>query len=223
MIIYIRRPFAHLFLIPNPWFLIFPMRGHETEIKLKVANPRATKRKLAELGFAATGPRRFERNLLFDFPDLRLRKARSALRLRFEKDRNLMTYKGAPLNHSGYKVRREIETKVEDGRQVREAFEALGLREMFRYEKYRTTYHQPLNSIDRNTKRADSSGEVVFDQTPIGDFLELEGPKRWIDSVARRLGYTRNDYITQSYAALYLARCVERGVKPGNMVFGKRR
>ena len=40
-------------------------------------------------------------------------------------------------------------------------------------------------------------------QTPIGVFLELEGPESWIDQTARRLGFGPGDYVTCSNAALY--------------------
>jgi adenylate cyclase class 2 len=60
----------------------------------------------------------------------------------------------------------------------------------------------------------------MLDQTPIGDFLELEGSPAWIDRTACALGYSPDDYITASYGALYLARCQARGVEPGHMVFG---
>jgi adenylate cyclase class 2 len=63
---------------------------------------------------------------------------------------------------------------------------------------------------------------VVFDETPIGNYLELEGPQRWIDEVARQLGYSRRDYITESYAALYLKKCQVEGKTPGNMIFPAR-
>ena len=42
---------------------------------------------------------------------------------------------------------------------------------------------------------------------PSGNYLELEGPQRWIDEVARQLGYSRREYITESYAALYRKKC----------------
>jgi adenylate cyclase class 2 len=199
------------------------MHDQETEIKLRVADPRAIKRKLASLGFVPAEPRHFERNLLFDFPDLRLRHARSVLRLRFERARNLVTFKGAPLDSPGYKVRREIETEVKDGRRLKEAFEALGLREVFRYEKYRTAYAARRRRKSSASGHAGQSGQVVYDETPIGNFIELEGPKRWIDALAHQFGYGRNDYVTASYVALYLAKCAEDKVKPGNMVFRQRK
>ena len=111
---------------------------HETEVKLEVRNPRALKRLLAGLGLERFKTRHFESNYLFDFPDLRLRKARCLLRVRFAGRHGMFTFKGAPLRSRQYKIRREIETVVQDGHRLREILESLGLREVFRYEKYRT-------------------------------------------------------------------------------------
>ncbi len=189
------------------------MPHRETEIKLEVRDPRELRRRLRKFGFDTVRARHFERNLLFDFPDRRLRRAQCLLRLRWVGREALLTFKGAPLRNSRYKVRREIETTVEAGAGLVEIFRALGLREVFRYEKYRTVL--ALSSRKRG------GAELVYDETPVGDYLELEGPRRWIDRVASRLGYGPNDYITLSYATLYLEKCRARGVKPGNMVFHK--
>ena len=62
---------------------------------------------------------------------------------------------------------------------------------------------------------------MTLDETPIGNFIELEGPRRWIDKVARQFGYTRADYITASYAVLYFEHCRKRGIRPTHMVFRK--
>ena len=64
---------------------------------------------------------------------------------------------------------------------------------------------------------------MVYDETPIGNYLELEGPKGWIDAVAAQLGYRRQDYITESYVRLYYQKRAELGRKPVNMVFKNRR
>ncbi len=80
---------------------------------------------------------------------------------------------------------------------------------MFRYEKFRTTYTLP----------GISGLKVEFDETPIGFFLELEGNAGAIDRAARLLGYTRSDYMTSTYGALYIADCRRRGRKPSNMLF----
>jgi adenylate cyclase class 2 len=86
---------------------------------------------------------------------------------------------------------------------------ALGLQPVFRYEKFRTTYALP-----------DVLGlKVELDETPVGIYLELEGPVAGIDRAARLLGYARNDYMTDTYGSLYLAACRRRGRKPGDMLF----
>ena len=60
---------------------------------------------------------------------------------------------------------------------------------------------------------------MTVDETPIGSFLEIEGPPEWIDSTASRLGFSADDYILESYGRLYLAACERQGVQPTNMVF----
>jgi len=203
----------------------------EIEIKLEVRDPRALKRRLAELGFRRVKARHFESNRLLDFPNLALRQAQRVLRLRFADGKCLLTFKGAPARSRHYKVRTELEAEVEDGRGLKEILERAGLREVFRYDKYRTEYApgagrkdilRPGGTVRRtrgSTPRAPERGELVYDETPIGNYVELEGPKRWIDEVAGRLGYERPDYITLSYAALYYQKCREQGKRPANMVF----
>jgi adenylate cyclase class 2 len=52
------------------------------------------------------------------------------------------------------------------------------------------------------------------DETPIGNFVEIEGTPRWIDHTARLLDFSSNDYIKRSYGYLYLADCRERKIRP---------
>jgi adenylate cyclase class 2 len=190
---------------------------HETEIKLPVSGLRPVRDRLKSLGFRVVEPRHFESNRVFDFADLRLRKARCLLRLRMEGTRCLVTFKGTPLDSRAYKVRREIETRVADGRRMEGILAALGLEEKFRYDKYRTT-------LARQPGKAGALRAVVeLDETPIGVFLELEGPARWIDAVACELGYSRMDYITESYGALFFAWRRREGRRARNMVFSRGR
>lgn len=190
---------------------------HETEIKLPVQNVKALRRHLRELGFQRVRARYFESNHLFDFPDQRLRKARCLLRLRFEGTQSVLTFKGAPLRSDQYKIRREVESHVGDALRVKEILGGLGLEETFSYEKYRTVY------APGTRRKASGPPYLVYDETPVGNYLELEGPAPWIDKVARQLGFTRDDYITSSYAALYWQKCLKLGKKPGNMVFSNRK
>jgi len=86
----------------------------------------------------------------------------------------------------------ETETKVADGKKMDAILRALGYRPTFRYEKFRAQW------------RGDK-GHVVIDETPIGSFGEIEGPPRWIDTTAARLGIQRGDYITDTYAGLFFS------------------
>ena len=189
----------------------------ETEIKLLARDRKQVGKRLSQLGFKVLEARHFESNYLFDFPDLRLRRSGCLLRLRFAGREHLLTFKGPPLRTRRYGSRREIETRVEDGVLLREVLKNLGLKQVFVYEKYRTTYAAG--------NRADFHGlpQVAYDETPVGNYLELEGPEMWIDKVATRLGYSPKDYITSTYLALYFQKCREEGKKPGNMVFRGRK
>lgn len=170
---------------------------HEVEVKLEVRNPRALKRRLKQLGFQVIRARHRESNRLYDFADGRLRRAGWALRLRLVGGGCLLTLKSGAVASRSYKIRREIETDVADGRRLSQILEMLGMRESFRYEKYRTIYGR---------KGSPELQHLALDETPVGDYFELEGPRRWIDEMARQLGYQRRDFITVGYPTLYSMR-----------------
>jgi adenylate cyclase class 2 len=164
----------------------------ETEIKLRLAQgPERARALLEQRGFQATGPRQLETDQTFDLPAGELRHGDRLLRLRSAGGRWTVTYKG-PADSATYKSREEIETDVSDGPAFAQILAALGYQPSFAYEKFRTTFTAPREE-----------GIVTLDETPIGDFLELEGPGYWIDQTAARLGFGPGDYITSSYAALY--------------------
>jgi hypothetical protein len=60
---------------------------------------------------------------------------------------------------------------------------------------------------------------VVVDQTPIGDFCEIEGAPRWIDATAKKLGVNAADYITKNYATLFAEWKMETKSKAKEMTF----
>jgi len=170
---------------------------HEIEVKVEVPNPRALKRRLAELGFRAIRPRGFESNRLYDFADGRLRNAGWVLRLRFVEGSCFLTLKCRSVASGSYKIRREVETEIGDGQRLSRILRMLGMGETLRYERYRTVYGHRGSS---------GSPHLAYDETPLGNYLELEGPKRWIDHTAGQLGYNRKDYITLGYPTLYSLR-----------------
>ena len=91
-----------------------------------------------------------------------------------------------------HKVKEEFEIEASDCAALQRILEGLGYRVAWRYEKYRTTF-----------ERKDAAGEIVLDETPIGDLLELEGDPAWIDRTAVELGFSPRDYITATYGALF--------------------
>ena len=179
----------------------------EIEIKLAVDSVPRTRALLRRHGFTVTTPRVFEANTLYDTAALALRAQRQLLRIRTVGRKYLVTYKGSPLE-GPYKSREEIEFNIGDANSAALMLLRLGYHPVFRYEKYRTVFGRPREA-----------GHVTLDETPIGIFLELEGPPAWIDRTARLLGFPRESYITLSYGSLYLADCQARGVAPANMVF----
>jgi adenylate cyclase, class 2 len=184
--------------------------GFEIEIKLRLQGELAEiRRKLRRLGFRVRKPRSFESNILFDNTKRTLRKHGKLLRVRRVNAHGLLTFKG-PSVPGRYKKRLETETNLQDSDAAEAILAHIGYHPVFRYEKFRTEYGA-----------SDGAGHVLLDETPIGNFLELEGSPRWIDRTARLLGFSSDDYINRSYGYLYLAYCRERGTRPKNMQFKK--
>jgi len=179
----------------------------ETEVKIPVARRADVERRLAELGFRVSVPRQFEANDLYDMPDHSLRARGMLLRLRQVGSKCVVTWKG-PEIPGPHKSRPEVETTVGSVAALAQIFEQLGYVRVFRYEKYRTEYGEGREHA-----------VVTVDETPIGDFIEIEGEAGWIDATAGRLGFSERDYVLESYGKLYQEDCRRTGTKPGDMVF----
>ena len=179
----------------------------ETEIKIRTSSIAAVRKRLRDLGYKVHARRVFESNTMFDTPERRLREKGELLRIRRAGRETLVTYKG-PSQAGPHKSREEIQTSAGGAGAMAEIFARLGLQPVFCYEKYRTEY-----------SRRGSAGVITIDETPIGNYLEIEGPPKWIDATARLLGYSPSDYITKSYGALYLDYCRDNNIEPSNMFF----
>jgi adenylate cyclase class 2 len=185
------------------------LRGtQETEIKLAVPGVAAARSLLRKAGFRVSRRRVFEANTVFDTANRSLRQTNFLLRVRETPGADTFTFKGAPLA-AKYKTREELEVGLSSAAKCGLILQRLGYEPAFRYEKYRTEFRLP-----------GTSGVATLDETPIGVYLELEGRPRWIDRMARRLGFREREYITASYGRLYLDWCAVRKVEPGHMVFG---
>ncbi len=181
----------------------------EIEIKLAAPGVAWARRLLGRHGFRKQGSRLLQSDVVLDTARRRLQRAGALLRLRRSGTQAWLTYKG-PASPGPHKNREELELALKGAAAaaLEEVLARLGFRPTFRYEKYRTEFARPKEP-----------GIVALDETPIGVYLELEGPPQWIDRTARRLGFQRGDYITATYAQLYLKHCRKTGRKPGDMLF----
>jgi adenylate cyclase, class 2 len=161
----------------------------EIEIKFRIKSTSAVVRSLKQAGFKCVMRSTHEMNSLYDLPGQKLRKRGDLLRLRKYGNSWILTYK-AKGKAGRHKSRVELQTDIENGKQMDAILRALGFEPTFRYEKFRAEW-------------SDGKGQVVLDKTPIGNFGEVEGPSRWIDRTASALGISRSDYITQTYAPMF--------------------
>jgi len=165
----------------------------EVEIKFRIEDIEALTASLQRAGFRLITARTHEMNTLYDQVGGKLRRRGALLRLRKYGPRWTLTYKDRSGKQSGrHKSRREIETKVESGEAAGRIIEAVGFNPSFRYEKFRSEW-------------SDSNGHVVIDETPIGNFGEIEGQAKWIDATARLLNISVKSYLKESYAELFAA------------------
>lgn len=179
----------------------------ETEIKIKIGDPADFCRRLEILGPELLLARHFEDNLLLDFPEDSLQSRQCLLRIRITSGkRGLLTFKGSPRQDGIFKTREELETGLEDAAAALRILESVGMHAGFRYQKYRREY-------------AVQGVHVAVDETPIGNYVEIEGEESGIRNLADRLGFSETQFERMSYYSLYLEYCRERGETPHNMVF----
>jgi adenylate cyclase class 2 len=177
----------------------------EIEIKFRIDQVRALTQRLRKSGFRLVTRRTHEVNTLYDLPGQVLRQRGELLRLRKYGTEWVLTHK-AKGKAGRHKTRVETETKVADGKKMDAILRVLGFAPTFRYEKFRAEW-------------SDGKGHVVVDETPIGNFGEIEGPSRWIDRTAQLLRIPQGDYITATYAELFFQWKKQTGSPATEMTF----
>ena len=157
------------------------------------------------LGASPLTPRRLQDDALLDDEAGTLYGRRCALRVRRDGEGARVTFKG-PVIPGPMKSREEIETSIGDGEALLRIFGEMGFTPRFRYQKYRE--ERRLGGLI-----------VAIDETPIGVFVELEGPETEIAEAADRLGFTPADYIRASYRTLFLEYRQVHGLASNDMLF----
>ena len=108
------------------------------------------------------------------------------------------------------KIREEIESDASDPDRLIALFERLGFRPVFRYQKYRTGYGLAFEGREL---------EVEFDETPMGNFIEIEGDEPAVLRVLEGAGFSASEIIRESYPELQALRCEARGIPLEDLVF----
>jgi adenylate cyclase class 2 len=178
----------------------------ETEVKIEIEDPEDFCRRLHGLGAVPVSSRHFEDNHLLDFPDHRLGSNRCLLRIRFAGKQAYLTYKGPPRPEGIFKTREELEIILEDNATSLQIFERIGMLVDFRYQKHRREF--VLDDV-----------HIAVDETPIGNYAELEGSEQFIRALALRLGITESQFLRLSYYSLYLEYCRKMNKIPQSMIF----
>ncbi|HET9785021.1 MAG TPA: CYTH domain-containing protein [Terriglobales bacterium] len=156
----------------------------ETELKFPLPRPAALRRRLRELGFTIHKPRTREQNWIFG------KSQGNLLRLRRTGRRWLLTAKG-PRLPGPLKRRREIEIEAPNGPALLKIL-TLALGVTVTYDRHRTVF-----------TRARQPGEIAWDETPFGVYLEIEGAAAWVRRTAAQLGLSVADAEPRSYPEIY--------------------
>jgi len=182
----------------------------ETELKIPVSDLGPVREALVRGVATQSHPIAREVNILLDTDDGRLRRSGSILRLRMYGEQHILTFKGPVRYHGLIKERPEYEVSCEDTGRVSEIFKHLGYSAIARYEKDREMW-------------LFGDVEVVLDHTPMGDFVEVEGPRETLDTTALSLGLDPNAAVRGSYLSLWSAYRTRHQCDdlPCDMVFAK--
>jgi adenylate cyclase, class 2 len=178
----------------------------ETEIKFYLEDLPGFEKRLQSLGAECINARILETNLRFDTLAGTLSRSRQVLRLRKDAE-NRLTYKGPARPGEEVSIRKEIEFSVSSFEAAQHFLEALGYQVSVIYEKYRTTYQMDIV-------------EVVLDELPYGNFVEIEGPDvKAVQVAALLLKLDWSTRCTDSYLGLFTQLCEHEGLQAKNLTF----
>ena len=188
-------------------FLLMNNDNRELEVKFAIGSTAEIISRIWQLGAVCEQTVRFERNLRWDDPSGTLTKNFQVLRLRDNGGTAVLTFKAKRKNDEKLADREEIETVVSNYENTGLILERLGYEIIFIYEKYRSIYS--LNETD-----------LFVDHTPIGDYIEIEGPDAGtIRSSAELLGLDWEQRIEKSYSTLFKIWKRQTGFSGRDMTF----
>jgi adenylate cyclase class 2 len=161
----------------------------ENEVKIHVPDLDAIAARLVAVGAVLEAGRVFERNVRYENSQRSFSPRGIVLRLR-QDSRVRLTYKGPGTIKSGALERFEAEVTVDDFDRMDLILRQLGFQPFVVYEKYRTTYQL-------------GEAEIVLDEMPYGNFIEIEGSSDVIDATLEALELQDRPRILASYLMLF--------------------
>ena len=181
----------------------------ETECKIHIENLNQILNRLSQTQAEVLIPRVFEQNYRYENLEKTLTPNGIVLRLRQDGD-NRITYKSPlPSDSDGIVKRLELETTVGDLDTMNVILQHLGFTRYMSYEKYRTTYHYPDLP----------DAEIVVDEMPYGNFIEIEGETSAINDVVKRLNLDHAKRIVESYSDLFERICQHQQLSFTDLTF----
>lgn len=126
---------------------------------------------------------------------------RAILRIRKTQSKSILTYKQRIQNELNVKQQIEHETEINDAEELQAIIESLGLKARLVYEKRRKTW------VFRSV-------EIVLDELPFGDFMEIEGSVTNIAETEMFLGI--EDYETEHETYPHLT--AKFGARNGDLI-----
>ncbi len=175
-------------------------------MKIPVAALSSVRRLLAERGARLVAAAALEDNWVLDDERGALAAAGRLLRVRRAGGGCWLTLKEPGAFAEGVKTRVEIETAVASSDAALAILAGLGFRPVRRYQKRRETW--ALDEV-----------AVALDETPMGSFVEVEGPAERLPAVASALGLDPHAAVHATYLDLWNAHRERHPAAPADMVF----
>lgn len=178
----------------------------EEEIKLRVSSLAPVRARLEARGAVLVHPRAFEENWIVDDAAESIFGGGRLLRVRHWGEEGLVTFKGRATFEAGVKRRTETQCRIDDPQALLKILAHLGLQVTRRYQKWREAWQ--LDGV-----------EVVLDETPMGPFVELEGPAAALRPLAESLQLDPAHALAGSYSELWVQWRLSHPNTPSDMVF----
>jgi adenylate cyclase class 2 len=179
------------------------MKNQEVEVKFRLENEKALIEHISMMGFINI-KNVFETNIIFDMMDGSYSSRGKLIRVRETDKGNVLTYKEKQGDDSQFKVRKEIETGVDDSEQMIEMLKYMGFVISFVYQKKRMYF----------TK---DDIEITIDKLPFGNYIEIEATQEQILNISKELNLGMTEISNMSYLALYYKVCREQNTQPSTI------